>query len=93
MDPFAAPANNFSTSADRLRITGGISPETREQIDKEVQRLVTGQYERAQALLTEHHAALKTLAGQLLEHETVDGSAVRKALAEVSSIEENHAAK
>jgi hypothetical protein len=38
-------------------------------------------------LLTEHHSALKSLAGQLLEHETVDGSAVRGALTEVSSIE------
>jgi cell division protease FtsH len=71
----------------------GISPETREQIDKEVQRLVTEQYERAQALLTEHHAALKSLAGQLLEHETVDGSAVREALTEVPSIEEAHTPK
>jgi len=71
----------------------GISPETREQIDKEVQRLVTEQYERAQALLTEHHTALKSLAGQLLEHETVDGSAVRKALTEVPLVVAAHAAK
>jgi cell division protease FtsH len=71
----------------------GISPETREQIDKEVQRLVTEQYERAQALLTEHHTALKTLAGQLLEHETVDGTAVREALREVPSVEKALAAK
>jgi len=71
----------------------GISPETREQIDKEVQRLVTEQYERAQALLAEHHAALQSLAGRLLEHETVDGSAVREALTEVPSIEEAHTPK
>jgi len=63
--------------------TSGISPETREQIDREVQRLVTEQYDRAQALLTEHHAALTSLAKQLLEHETVAGSAVREALREV----------
>ena len=71
----------------------GISPETREQIDKEVQRLVTEQYERAQALLTEHHTALKSLAGQLLEHETVDGSAVREAQREVPSVEKALAAR
>jgi cell division protease FtsH len=58
-----------------------ISPETQEKIDREVQRLVTEEYERAQALLTKHHAALKALASELLEHETVDGSAVRDALA------------
>ena len=60
-----------------------LSPETREQIDREVQRFVTEQYERAQALLQQHHAALEVLAKQLLEHETVDASAVRAALAAV----------
>ena len=38
-----------------------LSPETRQVIDGEVQRLVTEQYERAQALLKEHRAAHKTL--------------------------------
>jgi cell division protease FtsH len=61
-----------------------ISPETRDQIDKEVQRLITEQYERAQSLLAENHAALETLAKQLLEHETVDGSAVSAALKKVT---------
>jgi cell division protease FtsH len=59
-----------------------ISPETREQIDKEVQRLMTEQYERAQTLLAQHRTALTTLAKGLLEHETVDGRAVKDALAE-----------
>ena len=59
-----------------------ISPETREQIDKEVQRLVTEQYERAQTLLLKHQTALTSLAKQLLEHETVEGSAVQAALSE-----------
>jgi len=49
-------------------------------IDAEVQRLVTEQYERAQALLKEHQAALKTLAQQLLKQETVRGSVVKEAL-------------
>jgi len=57
-----------------------ISPETRQMIDGEVQRLVTEQYERAQALLKDHHAALKTLAQQLLKQETVSGSVVKEAL-------------
>jgi cell division protease FtsH len=59
-----------------------ISPETREIIDREVQRLVTEQYDRAQELLKKHEAALKTLAQNLLEKETVDGSAIKKALAD-----------
>ncbi len=57
-----------------------ISPETRQVIDTEVQRLVTEQYERAQALLKDHHAALKILAQQLLKQETVSGSVVKEAL-------------
>jgi cell division protease FtsH len=60
---------------------GNLSPETRKLIDGEIQRIVTEQYERAQKLLTEHQPALKTLAVELLECETVDGSAVRNALA------------
>jgi len=57
-----------------------ISPETRQVIDTEVQRLVTEQYVRAQALLKDHLAALKTLAQQLLKQETVSGSDVKEAL-------------
>ena len=57
-----------------------ISPETRQVIDTEVQGLVTKQYERAQALLKDHHAALKTLAQELLKQETVSGSLVKEAL-------------
>ncbi len=57
-----------------------ISTETRQVIEAEIQRLVTEQYERAQALLKDHHAALETLARQLLQHETVSGSAVKQAL-------------
>jgi cell division protease FtsH len=57
-----------------------ISPETREVVDAEVQRLVTEQYGRAQVLLKNHRAALKTLAQQLLKQETVSGSNVKEAL-------------
>jgi cell division protease FtsH len=58
-----------------------ISPETRQVIDEEVQRLVTEQYKRAQELLKAHLPALKILAQQLLKQETVSGSAVKEALA------------
>ena len=59
-----------------------IGPETREMIDKEIQRLVTEQYDRAQDLLKKHQQALKTLAEDLLKRETVDGSSIKKALAD-----------
>jgi cell division protease FtsH len=57
-----------------------ISPETRQVIDGEVQRLVTEQYQRAQVLLKTHHPALEILAQQLLKQETVSGSVVKDAL-------------
>ena len=57
-----------------------ISPETRQVIDAEVQRLVSEQYERAQALLKDHRAAHKTLARRLLNQEKVSGSVVKEAL-------------
>jgi len=58
-----------------------ISPETRQLIDTEVQRIVTEQYDRAQTLLSNHHAAHETLAKQLLKQETVTGKDVKDALA------------
>jgi cell division protease FtsH len=59
------------------------SPETLRIIDEEVQRITTEQYQRAQELLNEHRAALEGLTRQLLETETVDGAAVKQALAEM----------
>ena len=61
------------------------SPETRQVIDAEVQRLVTEQYERAQALLKNHLSALTTLAQHLLKQETVSGNDVKEALENTSS--------
>jgi cell division protease FtsH len=70
-----------------LRYLGGaaldgsqLSPRTHDIIDAEVQRIVTAQLGRAQALLSERRAALEALAGELLRQETVDGGAVRRAL-------------
>ncbi|OFW58721.1 MAG: hypothetical protein A2133_07845 [Actinobacteria bacterium RBG_16_64_13] len=60
--------------------SGQLSPHTQEVIDLEVKNLVTEQFERAQAILSEHRKALETLAGELLEQETVEGSAVQAAL-------------
>ncbi|MCI0475897.1 MAG: ATP-dependent zinc metalloprotease FtsH [Anaerolineales bacterium] len=60
--------------------SSNVSQETREIIDREVQRLVTEQYDRAQNLLREHRAALESLTQLLLAKETVDGSAVKAVL-------------
>lgn len=75
-------------AGEQLQYLGGtvenssqLSPQTREAIDEEVQRIITEQYERSQKLLGEHRAALESLATQLLKSETLDGSAVHAALA------------
>jgi cell division protease FtsH len=57
------------------------SPETQKTIDEEIQRITGEQYERSQQLLREHRSALECLTRQLLETETVDGTAVKQALA------------
>ena len=43
------------------------------EIDQEVRRLVTENYERTKRILTEHMATLKRLAEALLEREVLDG--------------------
>lgn len=58
------------------------SPETLKMIDEEVQRIIAEQYQRAQDLLIENRPALERLTQMLLKTETVDGAAVKKALAE-----------
>jgi len=61
--------------------TSQLSPGTRELVDREVQRLVTEQYNRAQEILKTHQPALAALAKQLLEHETIDGGTIKEVLA------------
>jgi cell division protease FtsH len=59
---------------------GQLSPQTREMIDVEVQRIVTEQYDRAQRLLTERMDALHYLTRELMDRESLDGSYVTAAL-------------
>jgi cell division protease FtsH len=63
-----------------VRDNAQISPETQQLIDKEIQRIITEQYDRAQQLLTDHLPIMHDLARKLLEVENLDGSEVRKAL-------------
>jgi cell division protease FtsH len=57
-----------------------LSPQTRDAIDGEVQRLIGAQYARAQQLLGAHRPVLEELATQLLAKETLDGAVVRQVL-------------
>ena len=69
-----------------------ISPETRQIIDEEVQRIIGEQSERAQRLLRGRRSALNSLAADLLEHESVDGAAVKRALEELAQTPAGEAA-
>jgi hypothetical protein len=61
-----------------------MSAETRETIDDEVRRIVGEQFARAEALLAARRDVLGRLAADLLQSESLDGSAVREALAKTS---------
>jgi cell division protease FtsH len=60
--------------------TSQLSSHTKDTIDSEIQRIVDAQFDRAQRLLTEHRTALEMLTTQLLKSETLEGSAVTRAL-------------
>ncbi|MBV8757708.1 MAG: ATP-dependent zinc metalloprotease FtsH [Deltaproteobacteria bacterium] len=49
------------------------SEDTSQRIDAEIRRIVTTQYDRAVAILTEHRKELELIAEGLLEYETLDG--------------------
>jgi cell division protease FtsH len=53
------------------------SQTTAKKIDREVKGIISSCYERALKLLTDHAAALRELAEELIERETVDGQKVR----------------
>ena len=55
------------------------------EIDQEVKRLVTENYERAKRLLTENMVSLKRLAEALLEKEVLDGSDIDNILMQSTS--------
>ncbi len=57
------------------------SAATHETIDAEVRRIVGEQFERAATLVAAHRDALSQLSAELLKAESLDGSAVRAALA------------
>ena len=54
------------------------------EIDQEVRRLVTENYERAKRLLTENMASLKRLAEALLEKEVLDGADIDQIITQSS---------
>ena len=62
-----------------------VSSEMALEIDREIKRLVTENYERAKRVLTEQMASLKALAEALLEKEVLDASEIDAILLQSSS--------
>ncbi len=61
------------------------SEQIAQEIDQEVKRLVTENYERAKRLLTEHMASLKGLAEALLEKEVLDSADIDQIILQSTS--------
>jgi cell division protease FtsH len=62
-----------------------VSDEMALEIDREIKRLVTENYERARQVLTERMVSLKALAESLLEKEVLDASEIDAILLQSSS--------
>ena len=75
---YAGPGLQYLGGA--LTDTSQLSPQSRDAIDTEIQRIADTQLARALQLLTEHRVALDALTAELLKSETVDGSVVRQVL-------------
>ncbi|MBI3391726.1 MAG: ATP-dependent metallopeptidase FtsH/Yme1/Tma family protein [Nitrospirae bacterium] len=61
------------------------SENTAIEIDREVRRMVTENYERAKSLLKEHFHVLKALAEDLLERETLDSAQIDEVITRVTT--------
>jgi cell division protease FtsH len=63
-----------------------VSDEMALEIDREIKRLITENYERTKRVLTEHIVTLKALAGALLEKEALDGREIDQLISDSSPI-------
>ncbi len=52
------------------------SEETAREIDSEIRRLVTSNYEKAKSIISEHRDQLESLAQALLKHESLNGEQI-----------------
>ncbi|WP_236794260.1 ATP-dependent zinc metalloprotease FtsH [Amycolatopsis sp. GM8] len=83
LGPIGYPSNDAAYLPGAVNDGGHrYSEETQRIVDQEIGRLLREAEKRAVTLLTGHRPALDRLAGQLMEHETVDGSVVLAVLAE-----------
>jgi cell division protease FtsH len=81
LGPIAYGGNHDTVFLGRdITRTESVSEETARRIDVEIQRIITEQYTRAKAIVTERRSALDKIAEALLEHETIEGRHVLEIL-------------
>jgi cell division protease FtsH len=68
-----------------LGSTRDVSDDMAREIDREIKRLITENYDRTKRILTEHMVTLKALAEALLEKEVLDASEIDAILLQSSS--------
>jgi cell division protease FtsH len=74
LGPIAYGGNHDTVFLGRdITSTESISEDTARRIDAEIQRIISEQYERAKAIISERRSALDKIAEALLEHETLEG--------------------
>jgi cell division protease FtsH len=61
--------------------TQNVSEKTAQLIDEEIKKIVVGGYDKAKTVLTDNIDQLHTLAGALLEYETLSGDEIKRVLA------------
>ena len=81
LGPIAYGGNHDTVFLGRdIQRTENVSEETARRIDVEIQRIISEQYERAKAIISERRSALDKIAEALLEHETLEGRHVLEIL-------------
>ena len=81
LGPIAYGGNHDTVFLGRdITRTESISEDTARRIDAEIQRIISEQYERAKAIISERRSALDKIAEALLEHETLEGRHVLEIL-------------
>lgn len=79
---YASGEPRYLSGAPEDALRRPYSEQTQRNIDEEIMRLLRHAQDRALGMLRAHRPALDRLAGLLVEHETVDGHAVRGVLNE-----------
>jgi cell division protease FtsH len=75
---FRRPANSF----DNDNRAAGFSEETARQVDDEIRALVMRGYETARSIIERQRLAVKALAGELLDVESVDADRLKQIVAQ-----------